>query len=141
MATRPDPPTAIIAHERLAEWTGRLRPRFQADPAVRWVESRSVADLVAVARGGGDPVVLINLANRPYWGLESLDALTQVVPDALTLVLDPDRFPGVAPLARELGATLVWSGVVVPPRVETLLRRWLALIQQRPRTKNSSIFR
>jgi len=77
-------------------------------------------------------IALIDLASRPYSALEGLDALNQVAPDALTLVLDPQSVPEVPVLARELGATLVWSGVVVPPRVETLFRRWLTLLEQRP---------
>ena len=43
-------------------------------------------------------------------------------------MLDPQAVPEVPILARELGATLVWSGVVVPPRVEALIRRWLGVI-------------
>ena len=124
-------PTAIIAHERIGAWTGRLRPRFAADPAVRWVESRSAADLAAAAAGDAVPIVLIDLASRPHWGLEGLDALHRAAPDALALVLDPGRVPEVPALARELGATLVWTGVVVPPRVESLFRRWLILVDRR----------
>lgn len=124
-------PTSIIVHERVAEWVGHLRPRFESDSDLRWVESRSVGDLTSVARGPSDPIALINLAARPYWGLEGLDALIQTTPNALTLVIDPQSIPGLPIIARELGATLVWSGVVVPPRVETLFRRWLTLLEQR----------
>lgn len=136
--------TPIIAHERIAEWTGRLRPRLAADPRCRWLETRSTADLVAAVRPGPSggpwadpvvtlPVVLINLAARPHWGLESLLALRGAQPDALVLVLDPDRTPEVSTLARELGADLVCSGVAVPPRVEALLRVWVDRQQDRAR--------
>ena len=134
---RPAAPTAIIAHERIGAWTGRLRPRFAADPAVRWVESRSAADLAEAARGAS-PIVLIDLAGRPHWGLDGLDALHRVAPDALTLGLDPNRVPEVPDLARELGATLVWPGVVGPPRVEELFRRWSALLDRRQTPPASS---
>ena len=123
--------TTIIVHERVAEWIGHLRPRFESDPEIRWVESRSVADLTSAASGMTNPIALINLALRPYWGIEGLDALNQIAPNALTLVIDPRSIPDVPVIARELGATLVWSGVVVPPRVETLFRRWLSLLEQR----------
>ena len=121
--------TSIIVHERIAEWIGQLRPRFGSDPAIRWVESRSSADLVAAvgAAGSERSIVVINLASRVYWGMEGLDALNQAGRDPLILVLDPDEVPEVPTLARELGATLVLSGVAVPPRVEVLLRRWLRL--------------
>ena len=122
----------IIIHERLAEWGGRLRSRWGDDPAVRWVESRSAADLVAAARGSMPAIVLINLAHRTYWGMEGLEALDAVPHNALILVLDPLSVPEVPTLARELGATLVWPGVVVPPQVEALFRRWLALIGPEP---------
>ena len=124
-------PTSIIVHERLAHWTGLIRPRFAAESTIRWVESRSTEDLASAAAGPFDPIALINLATRPYWGLEGLDALNQIAPNALTLVLDTDSVPDVPLIARELGATLVWSGVVVPPRVEALIRRWLTVLDQR----------
>ena len=123
-------PTSIIVHERIANWTGKLRPRFAGDPQVRWVESRSGADLVAAVDAGGleRSIVLIDLAGRTLWGLEGLDALQQMTHTAWILILDPESIPEVPPLARELGATLVCSGVVVPPQVEKLFRRWLDLI-------------
>ena len=129
-------PTSIIVHERIATWTGKLRPRFVGDPRVRWVESRSGADLRSAVQAGASErsIVLIDLAGRTLWGLEGLDALNEVTHTAWTLVLDPESIPEVPTLARELGATLVCSGVIVPPEVETLLRRWLDLIAPtRPR--------
>ena len=126
--------TSIIVHERIADWYPRLRPRLAGEAAVRWVESRSTGDLTrAVLGGDGGRIVLLNLAGRTYWGMEGLETLSGVEHDALILVLDPDRVPEVPTLAREFGATLVWSGVVVPPRVETLLRRWLPLAAARSR--------
>ena len=120
-------PTSIIVHERIAIWTEKLRPRFASDHRVRWVESRSRADLIsAVAAVGLDrAIVLVDLGGRTLWGLEGLDALNEMSHNAWSLVLDPDLIPEVPVLARELGATLVLSGVTVPPRVETLLHRWL----------------
>ncbi len=124
-------PTPIIVHERIAEWVGLLRPRFADEPRIRWVESRSADDLVSAAHGSERSIVLINLAHRTYWGMENLNAFDQARYDALILVIDPQSVPAVPTLARELGATLVWSGVVVPPRVEALFRRWLDLIKSR----------
>lgn len=121
-------PIPIIAHERIATWTGKLRPRFAADRRVRWADSRSSGDLVAAAGGCEPAIVLIDLAARTLWGMESLEALSRTHHDALILVLDPDSVPEVPVLARELGATLVWSGVAIPPRIETLLRGWVDLI-------------
>ena len=128
-------PTSIIVHERIADWVGRLRPRFAADPTVRWVESRSTGDLVAAAAaaGPGRAIVVVNLAGgRTLWGLNGLEALDATALDPLVLVLDPDRVPEVPTLARELGATLVLSGVAVPPRVELILRRFLRAAEQPP---------
>ena len=123
--------TPIIVHERINEWFSLLRPRLADQPTIRWVESRSTADLSAAVVEGDAAIVVINLAKRTQWGLEGLAALGDTAADPLILVLDPDRVPEVPILARELGATLVWSGVVVPPRVETLFRRWIPLITHR----------
>lgn len=124
-------PTSIIVHERIAEWYPLLRPRLADEAGVRWVESRSADDLTGAVAGADAAVVLINLAKRTQWGMQGLAALGETSADPLVLVLDPDRVPEVPVLARELGATLVWTGVVVPPRVETLLRRWLPLVAAR----------
>jgi len=43
------------------------------------------------------------------------------------LVLDPEGNEEVAELARELGATLVISGLVPPPEVASLVDRWITL--------------
>lgn len=127
-------PIRIVVHERIATWTGQLRPRFPSDGQVQWVESRSEQDLVAAAAGPADSIVLIDLGGRTLWGMRGLDALNQVTHAALILVLNPDSIAEIPLLARELGATLVWSGVVVPPQVEALLHRWLRLIATRTRT-------
>ena len=55
----------------------------------------------------------------------------EVNPSALSLVIDPVGYPGVAELGRELGATLMLSGVVVPPEVESILHRWLPIASHR----------
>ena len=124
-------PTSIIVHERIAEWYPLLRPRLADVAGIRWVESRSADDLTGAVAGAEAAIVLINLAKRTQWGMEGLAALGETSADPLVLVLDPDRVPEVPDLARELGATLVWPGVVVPPRVATLLRRWLPLAAAR----------
>ncbi len=54
-----------------------------------------------------------------------------MAPNALTLVLDPSDQHDVAEVARELGATLVLAGTVVPPEVERLLQRWLPIARAR----------
>jgi hypothetical protein len=46
-------------------------------------------------------------------------------------VLDSKGHPDVAGLARELGATLVLSGYVPPPRVADLLARWVPIARRR----------
>jgi hypothetical protein len=99
---------------------------------IRWVETRSTADLEAALAGLACPVVLIDLGRRLRAGLEDLDRAVQVAPGGLFLVLDPEPEPrvGVATLARELGATHVCAGPVTPPEVARLLARWLPLAQR-----------
>jgi hypothetical protein len=119
----------VVIHERLGNWARHLRPRFLAWP-VRWVESRSLADLEAALAGQACPVALIDLGRRVRAGLEDLDRAAQAAPGALFLVFDPQRHEGAAILARELGATHVFSGPVAPPEVARLLARWLPLAQR-----------
>jgi hypothetical protein len=118
----------MVTHERLGTWARQLRGRFAAWPVpIRWVESRSTADLEAALAGLACPIVVIDVGRRVRAGLEDLDRAVQVAPNALCLVLDPEAHPGVAPLARELGAAHVLSGAVTPPEVARLLARWLPL--------------
>ncbi len=123
-------PQPLIIHERLAYWAGRLRARLRGE-SIRWVESRSAASLVDAAGRSACPILLVDLGDRPARNLADLDAALQVAPAALSLVLDPSDTPEVATIARELGATLVGSGPVVPPDVEAILRRWLPLARAR----------
>ncbi len=119
----------VVIHERLGNWARHLRPRFLAWP-IRWVETRSTADLEAALAGLACPVVLIDLGRRIRAGLEDLDRAAQAAPNALFLAFDSEGQEGVATLARELGATHVYSGPVAPPEVARLLVRWLPLAQR-----------
>ncbi len=120
----------VILHERMGYWSRHLRSRLQGW-SLRWLESRSSANLTSALVGTSCPIVLIDLGHRPRAGLEDLDRAIQAAPNALVLVIDPERQEGVAPLARELGATHVISGVAPPPVVATLLMRWIPLARQR----------
>jgi hypothetical protein len=119
----------VVIHERRGLWARQLRPRLAAWP-VRWVETRSAADLDAALVGAVGPIVVIDLARRVRAGLEDLDRAVERAPNALVLVLDPEAREGVAVLARELGATHVVSGVATPPALADLLARWLPLAQR-----------
>jgi hypothetical protein len=119
----------VVLHERLGFWARHLRPRLLAWP-IRWVETRSTADLEAALAGVACPIVLIDLGQRVRAGLEDLDRAAQAAPNGLFLVLDPGAHEGVATLARELGATQIVSGPVPPPEVAGLLTRWLPLAQR-----------
>ena len=131
-------PQSIIIHERLAYWSRQIRPRFRGW-LIRWSETRSATELVRCASQSGCPIFLIDLADRPGQGLEDLDAGLIAAPMALSLVLDPLSHDGVCTTARELGATLIIPGVVVPPRVVALLQRWLPLARQRSESDGWSV--
>ena len=124
------PPPSIVIHERLGTWARQLRPRFGPD-SIRWSESRTVDELTRVASEGPCPILVVDLGDRPEPGLRALIAGLAVAPQALSLVLDPNPGPDFAGLARDLGATLVLSGPVVPPRVVSLLHRWIPLAARR----------
>ncbi len=124
------PAPSVIIHERVANWSRQLRPRFQAWP-IRWSETRSGRSLVRLAGRSACPVLVVDLITRPVDGLRELDEALQAAPRALSMVLDPLDRPEVASMARELGATIVLSGPVVPPEVERLLRRWLPIAGKR----------
>jgi hypothetical protein len=124
------PAVSVIIHERVANWSRQLRPRFQGWP-IRWSETRSSASLVQAARRSACPVLVVELDEQAVRGLSDLGEALQVAPNALSMVLEPLRRPEVASIARELGATLVLPGLVVPPEVERRLQRWLPIAQLR----------
>ena len=130
-------PPSVIIHERVANWARQLRPRFRDRP-IRWSETRSQPSLVRAAARSNCPILVMELDDRPSRGLEDLDAALQVAPTALSLVIDPRGRDDVASMARELGATLVLGGVVVPPEVERLLQRWLPLAGRRAESEGWS---
>jgi hypothetical protein len=121
---------SVIIHERVANWSRQLRPRFPGWP-IRWSETRSEVALVRAAARSTCPIVVIELDRRNLQGLRDLHEALQVTPNALSMVLEPLNRPDVATIARELGATLVLPGVVVPPEVERLLLRWLPIAKGR----------
>jgi hypothetical protein len=120
----------LVVHERLGTWGRQLRPRAVHWP-VRVVETRSASELELALTGTACPIIVIDLADRLRARLEDLHRAGHVASNALTLVLDPADRPGVAALARELGATHVLSGPAPPPRVVDLLVRWLPLAKRR----------
>jgi hypothetical protein len=120
----------VITHERQGHWARQLWPRFPAG-SIRWSESRSTRSIVATARLSPCPILVVDLGNRWLEGLEALGEAMFEVPSALALVLCPRPDADVETVARELGATLVLSGVTVPPVVESLLRRWIPLATRR----------
>jgi hypothetical protein len=120
----------LIIHARLGTWARQLRPRVVGWP-VRVVETRTATDLEAAIAGSACPLLVIDLGSRTRAGLEDLDRALSKAPNALILMLDADAREGVSPLARELGAGHVMSGVITPPAVVSLLARWLPLAQRR----------
>gem|GEM_PF-1051948 len=120
----------LVVHERLGNWARQLRPRLSAWP-IRLVESRSTADLTNALTGTACPLVVIDLAQRPRVGLEDLDRAMQTASQAMVLVLDAEAHDGVETLARELGATHVFSGSFTPPAVAQLIARWIPLALRR----------
>jgi hypothetical protein len=123
--------TLVVIHERLGVWARQLRPRLAPHVDVRWVETRSTADLEQAVAGSAAPIVVIDLADRTAAMLADLDAAAQLSPGGLFLVLDRQANVEAAALARELGATLVFSGFTPPPRVAALLERWIPLARRR----------
>jgi chemotaxis response regulator CheB len=117
---------AVILHERRGNWAGQLRTRLQDRP-VRWIETRSAADLDAALLGLACPVVLIDLRTQAVQGLKDLDRAMRQSTAARVLVLDPEANEGVVELARELGASLSISGFMPAPDVATLVDRWITL--------------
>ena len=124
------PAPLVIIHERVANWSRHLRPRFRGR-AVRWSESRSTSTLLRAASLSTCPILVIEMESRPARGLEDLDGALRVAPKALSLVLEPRGRAEVLSISRELGATLVLGGVVVPPQVERVLLRWLPIAGRR----------
>ena len=124
------PAPSVIIHERVANWSRQLRPRFRGWP-IRWSETRSTAELARAAAGSACPILIVDLDKHTARGLRDVDEALRVAPGALALVLDPLDREGVAEVAQEIGATLVLAGPVVPPEVERLLQRWLPIARGR----------
>jgi hypothetical protein len=103
-----------------------MRPRLREQP-VRWFESRSPGDLEGFVSGLACPLVVIEVGRDHATALEGLGRIRLDAPGARILVLDPEAVEGFALLARELGATHVFSGFVPPPVVAELLFRWVTL--------------
>jgi hypothetical protein len=98
---------------------------------VRLVETRSRSEVVGAVRVAACPLLVLDVGDRPRPMLEDLAAAMAAAPNGLALVLDPGSHPGVALVARELGATLALTGFVPPPRVVSLLDRWLTCARRR----------
>jgi len=120
----------LVIHERLGYWARHLKPRLVNWP-IAWFGTRSSADLEAALRSTACPIVVIDVADRPRAAMEDLDRAMRTAPHALTLVLDPRAYDGVAAAALELGASHVMTGGVIPPAVSDLLVRWIRLAQTR----------
>ncbi|WZO96305.1 hypothetical protein EP7_003296 [Isosphaeraceae bacterium EP7] len=120
----------IITHERRGLWARQLRPRFPSE-SIRWVETRSTADLRAALLGRSRPIVVLDLGDPLRRGLAELAEAREAAPDALIVVVEPRSRPAAVALAPEMGATLVLPGVVVPPAMVNLLTRWIALADAR----------
>ncbi len=120
----------VVIHEHQGFWGRQLRPRLASAP-VRVIETRSRAELRDGVRRSSCPVLLVVLDDRRAQQLADLASALEVAPKALALVIDPPGTPGLAALARELGATHVFPGPTVPPRVMELLERWIPLARRR----------
>lgn len=120
----------VVISERRGYWASQLRGRL-VDRPVFWRETRGLPDLLEAVDGWPNPVVVLDLGDRPRDGLERLVQVSVRAPSALTLVLDPNDRPEVREVGRSLGASLVWSGFAPPPRVAELIDRWLVLSRRR----------
>ena len=119
----------VILDERLGNWIRQLRPRLHDRP-VRWFETRSAKELETLLTGLAFPLVLINLGRSGMDRLNDISLVSSRVPEARILVLDPEAQSGASTVARELGATQVFSGFVPPPIVAELLSRWIEFAQR-----------
>lgn len=120
----------VVIHERRGYWSGQLRARF-AQRSIRWRDSRSGQELRSALAESVCPIALIDLSRRPRETLEDLARASARGLDALVIVLAPSGLPEQEEAAREFGATLVCSGFTPPPRVASILDRWLPVAQRR----------
>lgn len=120
----------VIVHDRSETWHRQLRGRTTR-PSTRWVETRTPNDLARALDLSTAPVVVISLGESIRPGLQDLALVSARSPDALAMVIDPVGRPGVAGLARELGAALAVGPETTPPRVASLVDRWIGLAARR----------
>jgi hypothetical protein len=123
-------PLPLVVHERMGTWARQLRPRAGVW-GFRLIESRSSNDLASAVHASSCPICIIELGDRPRASLGDLASAMNIAPAALALVLDAGNFPGASILARELGATHVMSGNILPPAVLNLVARWIPLARRR----------
>jgi DNA-binding response OmpR family regulator len=87
-------------------------------------EARSADDVDRNLESSGQAIVLIDLATRAEAGVQALLRASEHHARPMILVLEPTCLSQNRLLTRELGATHVLSGVIVPPLVVAVLERW-----------------
>ncbi len=124
------PKVALTIHEMRGDWSRLLRSTA-AIWGVSLRETRSTEDLRESFSGQSVPIVTISLATRREQMLADLVMCRSSIPNALILVIEPSHQAEAVELIRELGATQVLSGAVLPPTVIDLLKDWVVLASQR----------
>ena len=142
------PPMLVALVDPAGEWFRQLRGRLGHpprpwEPRFRFRLARAHADqagrdfVAAIQRvrgrfGSVPPALVLDAGPDPVGALEALEVWNardgadsiDETPLGPSLLLDPRERPGLADLARELGATWVGVGFVAPERVAELIRFW-----------------
>lgn len=116
----------VLIHDESGEWLLQIRSRL-SELAPRVLEVHSLQDWKSLDLSSEPcPLVLLQLGEHPQtcWSLFERIASQINSTGGLILLLNPQEFPKVRQIARELGATLVIDGSAPPNFVANLLKRW-----------------
>lgn len=119
----------LVLHEHKTHWARYVRPRAKSW-GVRMIETRTAEALLRQFDACPVGLGVLDLTTNLEATLGAL-ASADSIDDWLVLALNPISSPDLDWVARECGAALVLAGTVTPPRVLSILERWVPLASAR----------
>ena len=110
----------LVVHEGGRRWIDHIRARMRALP-VQVRHSTSTQDCLELIRGQRRTLLLVELGEHPLAGLNLLDQVRGLDPEATVLVVSRPVPAPVEMLTRELGAAEFIREPVAPDEVTDLV--------------------
>src|SRR5262249_44373000 len=113
-----------------ARWIRQLRARLGTE-GIRWMETRTEADLERAVTGTTRVVLLIDGSAKDCRPLDVLARIEGTSCDPCILVLLGRDQSYLSRAAYEMGASAVLESGTPPPAVAALVSRWVKLLRSR----------